>query len=185
LVVEVDADVDGLERSLNEAARVGERFAGKLINAFEAVAVRGRSVESVVKGLGLSLSQLALNQAMKPIENAFGSVFGQLFSGIGFANGGVLQNGSPKPFANGGVIASPILFPLAGGRTGLAGESGAEAILPLARGPDGSLGVRSEGGRGTAVTVNISTPDIDGFRRSQSQVAASLSRAITHAQRNL
>ncbi len=133
-VVEVDANIDGLERSLDEAARVGERFAGKLVSAFDAVVVRGRSVESVVKDLALGLSKLALGEALKPMQGAFGSLFGQLFSGLAFGKGGVFQSGSPTAFAKGGVISSPTLFPLAGGRTGLAGERGAEAIMPLARG---------------------------------------------------
>ncbi|MBF2947014.1 phage tail tape measure protein, partial [Pseudomonas aeruginosa] len=46
-------------------------------------------------------------------------------------------------------------FGMAGGRTGVMGEAGPEAILPLARGADGSLGVRSVGGGGgTALQVN-------------------------------
>lgn len=184
-VVEVDANIDGLERSLDEAARVGERFAGKLVSAFDAVVVRGRSVESVVKDLALGLSKLALGEALKPLQGALGSLFGQLFSGLAFGKGGVFQSGSPTAFAKGGVISSPTLFPLAGGRAGLAGERGVEAIMPLARAADGSLGVRADGNRSVTVNVHIATPDVEGFRRSQSQLAASLGRAIAHAQRNL
>ena len=46
-------------------------------------------------------------------------------------------------------------------------EAGAEAIMPLSRGPDGRLGVRAAGGPGrpVAVTVQVSTPDADSFRR--------------------
>lgn len=47
------------------------------------------------------------------------------------------------PFAKGGVVATPSYFPL-GNTLGVAGERGAEAILPLARGGDGRLGVRAE-----------------------------------------
>ena len=63
------------------------------------------------------------------------------------------------------------------------GEAGPEAIMPLARGPDGRLGVR--GGGGVSVTVNIATPDAAGFQRSQSQVAALIARAVARGQRNL
>lgn len=52
-------------------------------------------------------------------------------------------------FARGGVLTGPALFPLSGG-LGLAGEAGFEAIMPLKRGPDGSLGVAGGG-----VTVNV------------------------------
>lgn len=78
------------------------------------------------------------------------------------ANGMALQSGTQlRAFARGGVVNSPTLFPMATG-TGLMGEAGPEAIMPLARGPDGRLGVR--GGRGgssggvnnqISITVNV------------------------------
>ena len=49
--------------------------------------------------------------------------------------------GAIKPFAAGGVIGTPTYFPLTSGGLGLAGEAGPEAIMPLARGADGRLGV--------------------------------------------
>jgi phage-related minor tail protein len=70
-----------------------------------------------------------------------------------------------------------------GGR-GLMGEAGPEAIMPLARGPDGRLGVQTAGGRAVNVVMNITTPDVQGFQRSQSQVAAQVSRALSRGQRN-
>jgi phage-related minor tail protein len=91
----------------------------------------------------------------------------------------------PVPFAQGGVISSPIAFPLAGNRLGVAGERGAEAILPLARGPDGRLGVQTNGGGAVQITFNIATPDAESFQRSQTQIAALLARAVGHGQRNL
>jgi phage-related minor tail protein len=64
------------------------------------------------------------------------------------------------------------------------GEAGPEAIMPLARGADGKLGVR--GGQGAMnVTVNIAAQDAESFRRSQSQVAALITRAALRGQRNL
>ena len=59
------------------------------------------------------------------------------------------------------------------------GERGAEAILPLSRGPNGQLGIASNGtGGGSPVTVHIQTADAESFRRSESQVAAALARAV-------
>ncbi|MBA4903108.1 phage tail tape measure protein [Pseudomonas aeruginosa] len=75
------------------------------------------------------------------------------------ADGGAWANGV-QFFANGAaftnsIVSRPTAFGMAGGRTGVIGEAGPEAILPLARGADGSLGVRSVGGGGgTALQVN-------------------------------
>lgn len=83
---------------------------------------------------------------------------GSLFGGFGggafpsapgglYAKGQAFGNGV-KPFANGGsftnsIVSSPTMFAFAnGGALGVMGEAGPEAIMPLARGPDGSLGVR-------------------------------------------
>lgn len=74
-----------------------------------------------------------------------------------------------------------------GGTTGLMGEAGPEAIMPLARGPDGRLGVRASGGgaaRPVQVVMNISTPDVTSFHRSQSQIAARMGRVLAQGQRN-
>ena len=66
------------------------------------------------------------------------------------ANGAYFDGGAAY-FANGGmftnsVVSSPTLFQFADGgamRTGVMGEAGPEAIMPLRRGPDGRLGVEA------------------------------------------
>ena len=71
-----------------------------------------------------------------------------------------------------------------GGGVGLAGEAGPEAIMPLKRGPDGRLGVSGAGG-GNVITVQIATPDVESFRRSESYVTGQIARAVARGQRNL
>ena len=184
--VAVEADISQLQQQLVTATRFGRQFGMALTTAFEGVAFRGRDLGDVFRTLAMSLSRMALQAAFRPLEQGVGSLMGKLMSGgVGFASGGVVHNSLPVPFAAGGVIASPVTFPLAGGRVGLAGESGPEAIMPLARGPDGKLGVRAGGGGGVSVTINITTPDAESFRRSETQVAAMLSRAVAMGQRNL
>jgi len=102
-----------------------------------------------------------------------------------FADGGSFAQGRVMPFANGGVVSSPTTFPMRGG-TGLMGEAGPEAIMPLQRTADGRLGVQAMGGGGgpVNVTMNITTPDVQGFRRSQSQIAAEMGRALARGRRN-
>ena len=71
------------------------------------------------------------------------------------ADGGAFSGGSQiQAYANGGVVGGPTTFPMAGGKTGLMGEAGPEAIMPLKRGANGKLGVQMEGGGGGDV-INI------------------------------
>lgn len=72
--------------------------------------------------------------------------------GGSFANGGAFSDGNIIPFAKGGIVSQPTLFKFAKG-TGLMGEAGAEAIMPLARDSSGRLGVRS-GGSSEQVTIS-------------------------------
>ena len=65
------------------------------------------------------------------------------------------------------------------------GEAGSDAVMPLARGPDGRLGVRSAGGGAANVTVNIAATDVESFRRSEAQVSAALARAVARGRRAL
>ncbi|MFS1564117.1 MAG: phage tail tape measure C-terminal domain-containing protein [Candidatus Arsenophonus phytopathogenicus] len=71
---------------------------------------------------------------------------GTSFGGFLFGNaqGGVYNSPGLSAHRN-TVVNSPTFFPFAKGM-GLMGEAGPEAIMPLARGSDGSLGVRSAGG---------------------------------------
>lgn len=61
-------------------------------------------------------------------------------------------------------------------------------ILPdagIVKSPGPPLSRSGGGGGNVNVTVNISTPDVQGFRQSQSQIAAMLTRAVARGQRNL
>ncbi|MFY9685181.1 MAG: phage tail tape measure protein, partial [Pseudolabrys sp.] len=92
----------------------------------------------------------------------------------------------PTPFAAGGVISAPAYFPLGPSGLGLAGEAGPEAILPLARGRDGRLGVAMNGASVAGnVTVHIATPDADSFRRSEAYITGQIARAVARGQRSL
>ncbi|CTQ50905.1 phage tail tape measure protein [Jannaschia donghaensis] len=168
-------EVQGLSRS----------FGGSLKRAFEDVVFDGQKLSDALGTLAQSMINASYNAAMRPISQAAG---GLLASGVNavlpFADGGTFAQGRVMPFAKGGIISSATTFPMRGG-TGLMGEAGPEAIMPLRRGPDGSLGVAAQGGgKAVTVTMNITTPDVQGFKRSRSQVAAEMSRALTRGARN-
>jgi hypothetical protein len=98
------------------------------------------------------------------------------FNPVASANGNVFSHGNLIPFANGGIVQRPTMFQMAGGRRGIMAEAEPEAIMPLARGRDGKLGVK---GGGTVVNQHfvIHAKDADSFRRSKGQIAADLRRA--------
>jgi len=183
--VVVDADTRALRKELSAASGLGRQFGRAMGSAFQDIAVKGKSLGDVLRGLALQLSNIVVKAAFKPLEQGFGNLLGGLLSGgLGGASPGRTAP-LPVPFAKGGVIQTPLSFPLGRGGVGLAGERGAEAIMPLARSADGRLGIVAQGGGGQSITVNISTTDADSFRRSQSQVAAMLSRAVAMGNRNL
>jgi tape measure domain-containing protein len=78
--------------------------------------------------------------------------------GVLNANGNAFAQNGIVPYAKGGIVNRPTMFKFARGgtmQTGLMGEAGPEAIMPLKRGADGKLGVAATGG-GSGVTVNVS-----------------------------
>ena len=171
-------EVEGLSRGLSKGLR----------GAFDGVAKDGDRLSDALRGVGRTLVDTVYAAAMKPVTDGIGGAVSQgvaaLLGGAQpFARGGAFVQGRVTPFAKGGVVGAPTTFPMRGG-TGLMGEAGPEAIMPLARGADGSLGVRAEAPRAANVTINVSTPDVEGFRRSRSQIAAEMSRALGRGARN-
>ena len=93
-----------------------------------------------------------LNQALAPVQERRlgGTGCSRCSAGIlPFAKGAAFGAGRVAAFARGGVVDGPTQFPMRGG-VGLMGEAGPEAIVPLARGADGRLGIRVGRRRGGA-----------------------------------
>jgi len=155
--------------------------------AFDGVVFDGLKLSDALKTVATSLANTAYSAAIRPVTAQFGGMLaqgvGNLVGGIlPFADGAAFSQGKVMPFANGGVVSGPTPFAMRGG-TGVMGEAGPEAIMPLARGADGKLGVRGTGG-GVSVVMNITTPDVQGFQRSRSQIAAQMTRALSMGERN-
>lgn len=132
-------------------------------------------IDSMIEGLiryEMQQQSLAMYQAARPwLMNLVGSLFAKptgmgaspdgIMGGPGWsvqAKGGVYDAGL-QTFAKGGmftnsIVSSPTLFKFAKG-TGLMGEAGPEAIMPLKRDSNGNLGVRGGSGGGSVdVVVN-------------------------------
>ncbi|WP_375273439.1 phage tail tape measure protein [Methylorubrum thiocyanatum] len=208
-MTESDRSTAERARQLETLDKLAQRFGQSLSSAFNRNLNAGRQLDGVLGSLASKLSNVAVKAALAPVKAGVKSLVDSLLSAaseaggttalakgglvsdgriVPFRLGGVLGGGQVRPFAAGGVVAAPTYFPLAGsdGATGLMGEAGPEAILPLRRGSDGRLGVAAGGAeRPVAVTVNIATLDIEGFRRSEAQIAARLARAVARGRRAL
>ncbi|MBA6143811.1 phage tail tape measure protein [Pseudomonas juntendi] len=105
----------------------------------------------------------AVSSNLGASQAGYGADYLSSWAGIRQAKGGA-WDGGVQFFAKGGAFTNSILnaptpFGLAGGGVGVAGEAGPEAIMPLARGADGSLGVQMVGGSGGGSTiVQVSVP---------------------------
>ena len=179
-----EADTKQIREAIKLLKLENLQLGQSITKSFEDIIFKAKDVESVFKSLALQLSNKAFNNAIKPIEElvpkgidqGVESLFGSFF---GFAKGGAFTGSA------GGVLNSPLAFPLGGGNVGVAGEAGPEAILPLTRGANGELGVRASGGEGMNITVNIAATDLNSFRRSESEIAATLQRITSRGNRNL
>ncbi len=181
-------ELRGMQSSISLAEKEARGFSRSLSrglrSAFGDVIFEGSRLSDVLKNVAQSMIQSTFNQAISPVTDAISGVIGSIFGGlIPNAQGNAFVGGRVAPFAKGGVVSGPMTFPIRGG-TGLMGETGPEAILPLSRRADGALGVRAIAGGQVTVNMNISTQDAESFRRSKTQIAAGISRAIQRGNRN-
>ena len=174
-----------------ESQKLSRSLSSSLRTAFDKAVFGGEKMSTVFRDLASSFAGKALDAALKPVTdsvaggftNILGNLSGALGSAFGFSSGGVFTAGRVQAFARGGVVGGPTFFPMRGG-TGLMGEAGPEAIMPLSRGPDGKLGVAASGAASNAapIVINIQTPDPASFQRSRSQISAQLARAVRQGQ---
>ena len=181
--------LDEIDKRTHKLEAGAGSLAGAMAKAFTTAVTGAKQLDEVLKGLALRLSDMALRLALQPLAKSIMGSFNQLFAGFGdnAAASASLKSamGAIKPFAAGGVIGTPTYFPLAAGGVGLAGEAGPEAIMPLARGADGRLGVSAQGGAPANVTITIATPDPASFRRSEAYITGQIARAVARGQRGL
>lgn len=157
---------DEISQSMADALMNGGQSAGEFIKNYFKTLV----LQPLLKPVS---DQFA--QALQPISSGISGMLAGLFGGaaqqVAFSGvmpaAGASRQGILAAFnANGNVFDSPDLhryvnqvhdtphyFKFAAG--GVFGEAGPEAIMPLARGADGKLGVKSAGGSTGNVTVNV------------------------------
>jgi len=148
------------EDAADSMQRALESMASEILNQLPLLFMQA-GLQLIAQGqwpLGLGLMAAGLGDAV-----IAGYVNGKTQSTKSNALGGVYGDDSYSAFAKGGtftnqIVAKPTYFRFAKGSgfgTGLMGEAGPEAIMPLTRGADGSLGVSASGIGGGDVQVNI------------------------------
>ncbi|MDL4578033.1 phage tail tape measure protein [Citrobacter freundii] len=157
----------------------------------------GISVLQIIEKVALQMAVVSAMGGASSGSGIFGSLIGSVGSffggGVGAsastgtavssygsnfqfnAKGGVYDSPSLSAFSN-GIVRNPTMFAFAKGGAGIMGEAGPEAIMPLTRAPDGSLGVRAVGGGGgqsvsSAPQVYIT---IDGNGNTSTQTSPGL-----------
>ena len=123
-------------------------------------------IGSMIEGLiryEMQLQAFSMYAAFRPalmqgVASIFGTGLPAFATTPAMAKGGAFDYGI-QAFAKGGaftnqIVDSPTMFKFAKG-TGLMGEAGPEAIMPLTRDGSGNLGVRAEGNSGGNVEVVV------------------------------
>lgn len=138
-----------LQQMEEQHKQIGDILESSMTSAFMSMIDGTKSVKDAFRDMARDIiKQLYEIIVVKRMVNA-------ITGALGFANGGAFSAGRQiQAYANGGVVGGPTYFPMAGGKTGLMGEAGPEAIMPLKRGRGGKLGVSVEGASGSVNVVN-------------------------------
>ena len=173
---QVDAALAGIAKSLESFARGPVTDSARLIEnavtgSFNAIAdtiaravLAGKvSMESLVNAILADFDRIAARQFIeKPIEGVIASLFSSLLP-IGGAR------------ASGGPVDAGLAY--------LVGEQGPELFVPQSAGaivPNGTPAPQRP-----QIVLNVNARDAGSFLKSETQIAAMLSRALARGQRNL
>ena len=178
-----------IERQIELAGLLSDSFIG----AFRDIASGTETASDAFKKMSIAIVEhileiLIWKPLIESLTNALsptavgGSVVGGLLGNLfPAANGAAINNGNVVPFAYGGVVNSPTLFGMSGGRTGLMGEAGPEAILPLKRGAGGKLGVEGGGNVTVHQSFNFAANGDESVKKIIAEAAPGIAK-MTEAQ---
>jgi len=143
-----------LENSLTQFVTTGKAsfkdFATAVLEDLNRIIIRSLIIRPLAQGIlgGLSGAGGAAGTAAVNYTGPQSSNFA--------AKGAAFDGNRANFFAKGGVVSGYTPFTYGQGQSGVMGEKGPEAILPLTRNSQGELGVKAaSGGGGTSVIVNV------------------------------
>lgn len=188
VIQEIEA-MEAKKRSMEQMEDIARTIEQAMGDAFTSMVDGTKSVGDAFKDMARAIVSelfqvLVVQQLVGSWNSSTGSGTGIVGAIMGAfqADGGAWQGGNQvQAFANGGVVNGPTFFGMSGGRTGLMGEAGPEAIMPLKRGADGKLGVSMNGGGGgdnINVTNNISLPGNQDPAAVRNEIAKALPQIV-------
>lgn len=146
----------------DDVGALSKGISSGLRKAFDGLIFDGMKLSDALKTVAGSMVNAAYNSAITPVTNHFGGLLGQ-------AVGGLVN--SVLPFQAGGALSLSAQNAGAAAAGRPAG-AGVPKVSPAAQAP-----------QNVQVTMNITTPDAPSFQRSQAQIAAQMSRALSRGQR--
>jgi TP901 family phage tail tape measure protein len=176
---------DKLQAYYNSIKDIGGAIGDVMVKTFqgiedkltEFVTTGKANFKELARSILADLARIAIRAAIiKPLTGMIGGLFDGFTTN---ANGNAFGQNGIIPYAKGGIVNSPTLFKFAKG-TGLMGEAGPEAIIPLKRGRDGKLGVAGGGG-GSPVTVNVSVDATGSQVQGNAGQGEQLGRVVAQA----
>ena len=205
MAAQVDAlkkQQEAIEQLRNVAGSIGDAFGSAFKSVITGAATAKEALASFFSSVAEYFADMAAKMIAQWIKLAILNTIVRIFNptagaglsdlsapasinnplGVLNANGNAFAQNGIVPYAKGGIVNSPTLFKFARGSamaTGVMGEAGPEAIMPLKRGADGKLGVAGGGGTGTTVNVSV---DAKGTQvQGDSAQGAALGRVIAGA----
>jgi lambda family phage tail tape measure protein len=190
--------VDSLDTLRNATSNLAQQGFQSLGDAITGLAINGTAnFREFAAGILKATAQMIIQQfVLKAIMQAIGftgssaasqvpAISGDFYKSMPTsffapsAYGNVFSRDGIQKFAMGGVVNRPTIFPFANG-TGLMGEAGPEAIMPLQRAANGKLGVIASGGGTTNVVVNVDAggTSVEGDQAQAKQLGVVVSAAV-------
>ena len=179
---------NGITGLIEGTATAKEVFANFLRDVGQILAQEGAKMIATYIAIGIAKIFAGMGGGMQNAASPEAYAVGTGASIEVAAKGASFANGIAT-FARGGtfsnsIVSSPTLFKFADGgttRTGLMGEAGPEAIMPLTRGPGGQLGVSNFGGSGdvnVVVNVDAKGSSVEGNEQGANQLGRVISAAV-------
>ena len=181
--VAVTADLSPLNASLATAAKTLQDFAsGPVVNAGNSIE---RAINSSFNSVAATIARAAVSgkQSMDQLVSAILADFDRIAVKDFIAKPieGVISSivGSILPVSGARAAGGPV----AAGAAYLVGEQGPELFVP---GTSGSIAPNASAApQRPQIVMNVTTKDAQSFLKSESQIAAMMSRALARGQRNM